>query len=402
MMMKLLLSGLLMLLCLSVNSTFARRSCGQNSSARTTTNRRNYFGVENNADLKARRERVRRLLEDFRTTSGFPGAIAGVYYADGSSFAVAVGYSDRERKTRMKETDLMHGGSVGKTFFAALALQLVAEGRLSLDDKISKHLGNEPWFAGLPNADTITVRMLLNHTSGLGEYGDSFMKVLVDSPGKAHTPLEAVTSISGTKPRNVAGAAFSYSDINYQVLAFVIEHVTGRSAYDDIRKRILHPLHLQRIVPADQPKIPGLIPGYAGAKNPFGGDKMIVNGALTFDPRFEWAGGGYITNSRDLARWIADFCEGRAFSPKLMPEVLKTVDAPGLGKGSLSGLGIEVEPTPLGDAYGHGGYFPGYFTQVRWYPQERIAVAIQINTSDESLVKRSLKDVVNDLARVAR
>ena len=402
--MKCLLSSLLMLLCVSVNSTFAKSGCGrsENSTAKTTTNlQRNYFGSNNQPGIQSRRERVRHALEDLRTTSGFPGAIAGVYYADGRSFAVAVGYSDRERKIPMKETDLMHGGSVGKTLFAALALQLVAEGTLSLDDKISKYLAKEPWFAGLPNASTITVRMLLNHTSGLGEYGDSFMQALVESPGKEHSPLEAVKSISGTKPHNAAGAGFSYSDINYQVLAFVIEHVTGRSAYDDIRRRILQPLHLQRIVPADRPKIPGLVPGYAGTKNPFGGDKMVVNGALTFDPRFEWAGGGYITNPRDLARWIADFCEGRAFSPKLLPEVLTTVDAPGLGKGSRSGLGVEVEPTPLGEAYGHGGFFPGYFTQVRWYPRERIAVAIQINTSENSLVKRSLKDVADDLAKAA-
>jgi D-alanyl-D-alanine carboxypeptidase len=144
------------------------------------------------------------------------------------------------------------------------------------------------------------------------------------------------------------------------------------------------------------------VPGYAGAKNPFGGDKMLVDGALALDPRFEWGGGGFVTNPRDLARWIADFSEGRAFSPKLMPEVFKTVDAPGLGtKGARSALGVEVEPTPLGDAYGHGGYFPGYFSQVRWYPRERVAVALQLNTSDEALVKRNLKDVVDDLARAA-
>lgn len=348
-----------------------------------------------------RREGVRRVLEDFRTASGFPGAIAGVYYADGTSFAVAVGYSDREAKTPMKQTDLMHGGSVGKTFFAALALQLVAEGRLALDDKISKYLGKEPWFAGLPNANTITVRMLLNHTSGLAPFGEAFMQDLVASPATERSPLEAVKSISGAKPLNAAGAAFSYSDINYQVVAFVTEHVTGKPAYAEIRRRILKPLGLTRIVAADRPKIPGLIPGYAGPKNPFGGDKMLVNGALTFDPRFEWGGGGFVTNPQDLARWIGYFCEGRAFSPKLLPDVLTTVDAPDLGKGSRSGMGIEIEPTALGEAYGHGGFFPGYFTQVRWYPRERIALALQINTSDDSVVKRSLKDVVDELARAA-
>jgi D-alanyl-D-alanine carboxypeptidase len=351
--------------------------------------------------IKNRREAVRRVLETFRTESGFPGAIAGVYYADGTSFAVAVGNSDREAQTVMKETDLMHGGSVGKTFFAALALQLVAEGRLSLDDKISKYLGEEPWFAGLPNANTITVRMLMNHTTGLSGFGEAFMRGLVESPAKERNPLDAVKSISGAKPLSAAGAEFSYSDINYQVLAFVTEHVTGRPAYDEIRRRTLKPLGLTRIVPADRATIPGLIPGYAGPKNPFGGDKMLVNGTLTFDPRFEWGGGGFVTNPRDLARWIGYFSEGRAFSPKLLPEVLTTVDAPDLGKGSRSGLGIEVEPTALGEAYGHGGFFPGYFTQVRWYPRERIGVALQLNTSDDSVVKRSLKEVVDDLARAA-
>lgn len=351
--------------------------------------------------IKTRRESVRRVLQGFRTASGFPGAIAGVYYADGASFAVAVGYSDRDAKTPMKETDLMHGGSVGKTLFAALAVQLVAEGRLSFNDKVSKYLGKEPWFDGLPNASTITVRMLLNHTSGLSGYGDSFMRALVESPGKVRSPLEAVKSISGAKPLNAAGAAFSYSDINYQLLAFVVEHITGRPAYDDIRRRILKPLGLTRIVPADRPKIPGLIPGYAGAKNPFGGDKMLVNGSLALDPRFEWGGGGFVTNPRDLARWIADFCEGRAFTSKLLPEILTTVKAEELGKGARSGIGVEVEQTPIGEAYGHGGYFPGYFTQVRWYPREGIAVALQINTSDESLLRRSLKDVLDDLAKAA-
>jgi len=347
------------------------------------------------------RDRVRRVLEEFRTASGFPGAIAGVTYADGTSFAVAVGTSDRDAETPMKETDLMHGGSVGKTFFAALALKLVGEDRLSLDDNISNYLGKEPWFEGLPNAGAITVRMLLNHTSGLPGYGDTFMQGLVESPGKERSPLDAVKSILGEKPANAAGAAFLYSDVNYQVLAFVVEHVTGKPAYDDIRRRILKPLGLARIVPADRPKIPGLVSGYAGAKNPFGGDKMLVNGALALDPRFEWGGGGFVTNPRDLARWIADFCEARAFSPKLLPEIFTTVDAPELGKGARSGLGVEVEQTPLGEAYGHGGYFPGYFTQVRWYPGKRIAVAVQINTSDDSLVKRSLKDVVDDLAQAA-
>src|SRR4029079_13978254 len=99
----------------------------------------------------------------------------------------------------MKESDLMHAGSVGKTFFAARALQLIGEGRLAFDDRISKYLGKDPCLAKLPNANDITVRMLMNHTSGLGPFGESFMQALVESPAKERSPLEAVNSISGTK-----------------------------------------------------------------------------------------------------------------------------------------------------------------------------------------------------------
>jgi D-alanyl-D-alanine carboxypeptidase len=70
----------------------------------------------------------------------------------------------------MKPADRMLAGSVGKTFAAATALQLIKEGKIKLDDKIEKYLGGEPWFARLPNAKEITVRQLMNHTSGLVRY----------------------------------------------------------------------------------------------------------------------------------------------------------------------------------------------------------------------------------------
>src|SRR5262247_2668775 len=128
--------------------------------------------------IQSRREKVQRILREFQDKSGFPGAIAGVYFADGSSLAVAVGYADRDTKKQMRESDRLHAGSVGKTFFAALALQLVSQRRLSLDDPIAKYLGREPWFQHLPNANAITVRMLLNHTSGLPSYGNKFIQEL--------------------------------------------------------------------------------------------------------------------------------------------------------------------------------------------------------------------------------
>src|SRR6185369_12030817 len=128
--------------------------CGQTTSANTTA-------LKNALQLK---------LDEWHKAGSFPGATLGVVLANGESFGLAVGFSDRENKVAMRPTDRMLAGSVGKTFAAATALQLIKEGRISLDYKIEKYLGSEPWFSRLPNANEITVRQLMNHTSGLVRY----------------------------------------------------------------------------------------------------------------------------------------------------------------------------------------------------------------------------------------
>src|SRR5215213_977981 len=102
-------------------------------------------------------------LEEWHKAGSFPGATLGVVLANGESFGLAVGFSDRDAKTPLTPSDRMLAGSVGKTFAAATALQLIKEGKIGLDDKIEKYLGREPWFPRLPNAKDITVRQLMNH-----------------------------------------------------------------------------------------------------------------------------------------------------------------------------------------------------------------------------------------------
>src|SRR5262245_20018241 len=125
-------------------------------------------------------------LDEWHKAASFPGATLGVVLANGESFALAVGVSDRETKKPMLPTDRMLAGSVGKTFAAATALQLIKEGKLGLDDKIEKYLGREQWFSRLPNAKDITVRQLMNHTSGLVryEFKEQFTKDLTANPEK--------------------------------------------------------------------------------------------------------------------------------------------------------------------------------------------------------------------------
>jgi len=348
------------------------------------------------------RARLQEKFDELHAAGKFPGATAGFALADGTSFGLAVGSADVEAGRPMKPTDLMLQGSVGKTYAAAVALQLVGERKLGLDEKIEKYLGRETWFARLPNAREITVRMLMNHTSGLVryEFKEQFTKDLTASPDRIWKPEELLAYVLDTQAPFAAGRGWDYSDTNYIVLGMIIERVTGSSYYAQVGERLLKPLRLTRTIPSDSRVIPGLAQGYAGAGNPFGGtDTMIVNGKFAINPQFEWTGGGMASTAEDLARWAKALYEGRAFAPSLLPEMLEGVPAR-LGPEARYGLGVILRPTPLGASYGHSGFFPGYVTEMIYFPGHKLAVAAQVNTSVPRATGKPLARFLTDFAEI--
>lgn len=329
------------------------------------------------------KKELQQKLDEWHKAGKFPGATLGVVLANGESFGLAVGYSDKDARTPMKPTDRMLAGSTGKTFAAATALQLVKEGKIGLDDKIEKYLGAEPWFPRLPNAKDITVRQLMNHTSGLVryEFKDTFTKDLTANPDKIWKPAELVSYLLGETAPFEAGTGWDYSDTNYIVLGMIIEKVTGKKFYAEALKRVVKPSKLSNTIPQDNPRIKGLIQGYAGPNNPFGGkDAMIENGKFAINPQFEWTGGGWASTGEDLARWAKIMYEGKAFDASLLPQMLDGVTAK-LGPNVKYGLGVIIRPTQAGLTYGHSGFFPGYMTDMMYFPEQKIAVAVQVNTS---------------------
>lgn len=344
-------------------------------------------------------------LDEWHKAGSFPGATFGVALANGESFGLAVGFAETETKTPMKPTDRLLAGSVGKTFAAATALQLVKEGKIGLDDKIEKYLGSEPWFSRLPNARDITIRQLMNHTSGLVryEFKEQFTKDLTAHPEKSWKPAELVAYLLDEKAPFEAGKGWDYSDTNYIVLGMIIEKVTGKKFYDEANRRLLKPLKLTGTIPQDGPRLNGVVQGYAGANNPFGGkDAMIEQGKFVINPQFEWTGGGYASTAQDLARWAKMIYEGKAFSADLLPQVVEGVAAPMLGRESKYGLGVIIRKTPVGVAYGHSGFFPGYMTDMMYFPEHKVAVAVQVNTSVGRNLGKPLSRVLVEMMEVIR
>jgi D-alanyl-D-alanine carboxypeptidase len=356
-------------------------------------------------DVVELKKELQQKLDAWHTAGSFPGATLGVVLPNGESFGLAVGYSDRIAKSLMKPDDRMLAGSTGKTFAAATALQLVKNGNIGLDDRIEKYLGKEQWFSRLPNARDITVRQLMNHTSGLVryEFKEQFTKDLSAQPDKTWKPVELISYVLDEKPPFAAGTSWEYSDTNYIVLGMIIEKVTGKRFYDVANKKFVRKFRLTNTVPQSGREISGLVQGYAGPNNPFGGkDEMISGGKFAINPQFEWTGGGWASTAEDLANWAKLMYEGKAVDPSLLPSMLDGVAAPMLGRETKYGLGVIIRQTPAGVTYGHSGFFPGYLTDMMYFPDKKIAVAVQVNTSVGRTLGRPLSAVLVEAANTIK
>ncbi len=329
--------------------------------------------------------RLQAALDEWRVSTNTPGASLGVVLKDGQAIGLASGLADRAANRALTPDDLLMAGSTGKTFFVAVALQLIEAGALDLNAPISTYLGNKPWFSRLPNAKDITVRMLMTHTSGLVRYemNPKFTADLRANPDKAWTPEEEIAYLLDATPPFAAGQGWDYSDTNYIVLGMIMEGLTGTKLYDEVQRRFLTPLQLTRVAPTTSRRVPGLVPGYAGPRDPLGlPDDVMVNGVFVINPQFEWTGGGYATSARDLARWGHALYTAKAVSPGMRDLMLAEAVAARLGPDTKYGLGVIVRPTtPAGPSWGHSGFFPGYQTELAYFPDSGVTVAVQINTS---------------------
>lgn len=335
------------------------------------------------AQLKTIRDQVQVKLDQFRLAKGFPGGTIGFVLPDGRSASVSTGVSDLATQRPLTPADLLLAGSIGKTFVAATMLQLAAEGKVNLDDKIDHWFKAEPWFPKLPNSNDITVRMLLNHSSGIPDHADDekFFKALAANPDRTWKPEDLLAFVPGKKALFPAGKGFSYSDTNYILVGMIIERVAGQTLFDEVRRRFLKPLKLEHTVPQEGRVIPGLVNGYSSFTSLAGPQgAMIVGGKFTINPQAEWAGGGFASTAEDLARWAKALYEGGLIKQPYFDQMLAGIDT---GEIDRYGLGVEIGEGRWGKALGHDGSFPGYVSAMQYFPQYKVAVAIQINTDRE-------------------
>ncbi|SEL70468.1 serine hydrolase domain-containing protein [Rhodococcus maanshanensis] len=242
-------------------------------------------------------------------------------------------------------------GSVTKMFIATVLLQLVEEERVELDAPVSRYL---PGL--LPDGDTITVRMLLQHTSGLYNYTDAlplddgeFLAIRF----RPYTPHELV-DLSTSRPLDFApGTDWAYSNTNYIVLGMLIEKVTGRSWDTEVAARITTPLGM---LATSAPRGSVFIPApHARGYHPVAG---VPVDTTELDPSWGGAAGEMISTTADLDLFLTALIDGRLLRSAQLAELTSAKpDTDGYG------LGAFARNTPCGlTAWGHSGGIPGYTT----------------------------------------
>nr|WP_179791761.1 serine hydrolase domain-containing protein [Actinopolymorpha rutila] len=239
-------------------------------------------------------------------------------------------------------------GSITKTFVATVTLQLVDEGRLNLNDTVEK------WLPGVvPGGDKITLRYLLNHTSGLYDY----LHTLTFPPDPAFLAYRSRTwtaeelihrAVSNPPVVKDPGKQFSYSNTNYILLGEIIEKATGRTYGEEIERRIIRPLRLRgTTVPGTSEQIPGPHPhGYVPVRQ--GEDTQLVD-YTEMNPSVMGAGGEIISTTSDLNRFYAALFGGRLVPSSLLDEMTEAGT-----DGGRYGLGLFIVRTTCGiTVYGH-------------------------------------------------
>lgn len=253
----------------------------------------------------------------------------------------------------------------------------------------------------LANYDEITLRSLLNHTSGVSEhvYTKEMWDLSLTEPDRTFEPEELVAYILDREPHFSVGEGWSYADTNFILVGMVINKITESTYYEELRKRVLVPLELKDTVPSDRRDIEGVVPGYT-RKGTFGipVSKVIdESGLFVLNPQLEWTGGGIASTPLDLARWGKLLYEGKAFDPKHLSAVLDGNPA-NTGRGDEYGLGTQIWSTPQGRVHGHTGFFPGYQSAMAYYPEAKFVLATQFNTDQREHLRRPARSYLNEFA----
>ena len=276
------------------------------------------------------------------------------------------GYANLEHRVPATDSTVYQSGSLGKQFTATLILQLADSGRLALDDPIRRYLPEGP-----PRWDSVTVRNLLTHTSGIPDYADSVVDLRRD-----YTEDELIRVAAGLPPLFAPGASWSYSNTGYVLLGAIIRRVTGRFYGDLLRERVFGPLgmHTARII-SEADLVPHRADGYRLVGDTVKHQEWVSPTLNTT------ADGSLYFTVRDLARWAAGLDSGRVLSARDRAQAWTPVRLNDGGSYPY-GFGWMLDPVRGRPREGHTGAWQGFRTSLERFPETGLTVIVLANLAE--------------------
>lgn len=328
---------------------------------------------------------------------GAPGVTMAISRAGETIYAGAAGVASLEEQTPVELTDRFRIASITKTFVATIVLQLADDGILSLDDTVAQWL-DDPAVRAIPNVDTVTVRHLLQHTSGIYDYLDFTDTTFYDDaffrPGadwsKVWTlpELLAYADAANHDPYFAPGEGAHYSNTAYLLLGMIVEQATGNTFEDELSERILAPLALgatsmemDAALPAD------VVDAY-----------QVIDGELanvsTVNLTWSWTGGGMVSTAPDLLRFGEAVFTGELLSRDSLDEMFSWVPDSSYGaEGFEWGMGIYRYPTPVGVLVGKDGDNAGATSFMMRLIDDEITVVVLANVApDDGAIRATMVD----------
>jgi D-alanyl-D-alanine carboxypeptidase len=299
------------------------------------------------------------------------GTMVGVWSSDHGEWVGNLGVANPDTEAPYTGETHHRIGSLTKTFTATLILQLVDQGMLSLDDTVDQ------WFDGVTYGDRITIRQMLDMTSGIASYtlDSNWVAEYFADPTRIWQPQELVDAAISLPPSFEPGTGWEYSNSNYVMLGLIVEAVTGADIRVALHELILDPLGLaQTSFPAqDDATIPA---PYARGDTQQGQPAGVTADATHWSPTFAWTAGQLISTIDDMRIWARALAGGELLTPETQAERLTWVTLPPNSAEKAYGLGIVYEQGWLG----HEGELPGYNTGVYHRPDLDASLIIFTNS----------------------
>lgn len=306
---------------------------------------------------------------------GYPGILAKTSQGR-KTWGYAAGVADLRTKKPMKTDFRFRIGSVTKTFTATVILQLAGENRLNLDDSIEKWLPDVIQGNGY-DAKQITIRQMLNHTSGIAEYSRS-KEADFKNTKRLYTAEELVKIGISAPPDFAPGKGWSYSNTGYVLLGMLIEKVTGNNYAEEIENRIIEPLELSNtFLPGNSSIIPGNKHARGYVQQEEGSELKDVT---YFNPSIASSAGDMISTADDLNKFFSYLLGGKLLKEKQLNQMFTTVPA---GRGGINGYGLGIFEIKLPNGvpiWGHTGGIPGFDTFVGGTHGGRHMLAVNLNS----------------------